>query len=144
MFTLSHWLKASHVSFHFHLIHGHAHWCLIVLFFLVPFYFLLDFTFLLFVLLSMTDRDSMNFNPLCHFANGSFVTLDDCMPDTRIGEIPVEKNSKEDLQCTPTMRTQGTEAFWNRKMGYKAGDIFSGAASFPDVLQRQLLQQLVM
>ena len=30
----------------------------------------------------MTDRDSMNFNPLCHFANGSFVTLDDCMPDT--------------------------------------------------------------
>ena len=24
----------------------------------------------------------MNFNPLCHFANGSFVTLDDCMPDT--------------------------------------------------------------
>ena len=50
--------------------------------FLLTFYFLLDFTFLLFLLLTMTDRDSMNFNPLCHFANGSFVTLDDCMPDT--------------------------------------------------------------
>ena len=24
----------------------------------------------------------MNLNTLCHFANGSFVTLDDCMPDT--------------------------------------------------------------
>ena len=31
MFTLSHWLKASHVSCHFHLIHGHAHCCLISL-----------------------------------------------------------------------------------------------------------------
>ena len=24
----------------------------------------------------------MNFNPLCHFANGTFVTLDDCLPLT--------------------------------------------------------------
>ena len=37
--------------FSFHLIHGHAHWCLIVVFFLVPFYFLLNFTFLLFLIL---------------------------------------------------------------------------------------------
>ena len=77
--------RASHVSCHFHLIHGHAHCCLSVLF-LLTFYFLLDFTFLLFLLLTMTDRDSMDFNPLCHFANGSFVTLDDCMPDTERGE----------------------------------------------------------
>ena len=69
------------MSCHFHLIHGHAHCCLNVLF-LLTFYFLLDFTFLLFLLLTMTDRDSMNLNTLCHFANGSFVTLDDCMPDT--------------------------------------------------------------
>ena len=31
LFTLSHWLKASSASRHFHLIHGHAHWCLISL-----------------------------------------------------------------------------------------------------------------
>ena len=30
----------------------------------------------------MTDNDSMNLNTLCHFANGTFVTLDDCLPDT--------------------------------------------------------------
>ena len=81
MFTPSHWLKASHLSFHFHLIHGHAHCCLSVLF-LLTFYFLLDFTFLLSLLLTMTDRDSMNLTPLCYSANGTFVTLDDCMPDT--------------------------------------------------------------
>ena len=81
MFTLSHWLKGLASVFSFHLIHGHVSSSLSVLF-LLTFYLLLDFTFLLFLLLTMTDRDSMNFNPLCHFANGSFVTLDDCMPDT--------------------------------------------------------------
>ena len=30
----------------------------------------------------MTDSDSMNLNTLCNFANGTFVTLDDCLPDT--------------------------------------------------------------
>ena len=30
----------------------------------------------------MTDNDSMNLNTLCNFANGTFVTLDDCLPDT--------------------------------------------------------------
>ena len=34
------------------------------------------------VSLSMTDNDSMNLNTLCNFANGTFVTLDDCLPDT--------------------------------------------------------------
>ena len=61
MFTLSHWLKGLAVSRHFHLIHGHAHCCLSVLF-LLTCYFLLDFTFLLFLLLTMTDSDSMK-NP---------------------------------------------------------------------------------
>ena len=30
----------------------------------------------------MTVNDSMNLNTLCNFANGTFVTLDDCLPDT--------------------------------------------------------------
>ena len=30
----------------------------------------------------MTDNDSMNLNTLCNSANGTFVTLDDCLPDT--------------------------------------------------------------
>ena len=81
MFTLSHLAQGLAVSRHFHPIHGHAHFCLSVLFFLVPFYFLLHFTFLLFLLLTMTDSDSMNY-PLCHSAIGSTVSLDNCTPDT--------------------------------------------------------------
>ena len=68
------------MSRHFHPIHGHAHFCLRVLF-LLTFYFLLDFTFLLFLLLAMTDSDSMNYL-LCHSAIGSIVSLDNCTPDT--------------------------------------------------------------
>ena len=30
----------------------------------------------------MTDNDSMSLNTLCNFADGTFVTLDDCLPDT--------------------------------------------------------------
>ena len=72
--------RASSVSRHFHPIHGHAHCCLSVLF-LLTFYFVLDFTFLLFLLFTMTDSDSMN-NPLCHSVIGSIVSLDNCTPDT--------------------------------------------------------------
>ena len=79
LFTLSHWLKGLAVSFH--VIHAHAHGCLIAVFFLVPFYFLLEFLFHLFLLLAMVPNDSMN-NPLCHSAIGSMVTLDYCTPDT--------------------------------------------------------------
>ena len=53
-----------------------------VVLFLFTFYFLLYFTFLLCLILSMTDNDSMNLNTLCNFANGTFVTLDECLPDT--------------------------------------------------------------
>ena len=80
LFTLSHWLKGLAVSFHSISSMDMRICCLSVLF-LLTFYFLLNFTFLLFLLLTMTDRDSMNY-PLCHSAIGSFVTLDDCMPDT--------------------------------------------------------------
>ena len=69
----------------FHLIHGHAHWCLSVLV-LLSFYFLLDFTFLLFLILAMVPSDSMN-NPLCHSAIGSMVSLDYCTPDTIIERV---------------------------------------------------------
>ena len=73
------WLKPLALVFHSHPIHGHAHCCLSVLF-LLTFYFLLYFTFLLF---SMSD--SMNLKTLCNSANGTFVTLDDCLPDTVFG-----------------------------------------------------------
>ena len=58
-------------------------------------------------------------------------------------EIPVERNSKQDLHCTPAMQ-QGTESFWDRYIGCRVGHNFSVATSFPDVLQRQLPQQPVM
>ena len=77
----------SYLSFHFHPIHAHVSSSLSVLF-LLTFYFLLYFTFLLFLFLSMTDNDSMNLNTLCNFANGTFVTLDDCLPDTSAISFP--------------------------------------------------------
>ena len=52
-----------------------------VVLFLLTFYFLLYFTFLLFLFMA-NSSDSMILNTLCNSANGTFVTLDDCLPDT--------------------------------------------------------------
>ena len=52
--------------------------------FLLTFYFLLYFTFLIFLFMA-NSSDSMNLNTLCNFANGTFVTLDDFLPDTQRG-----------------------------------------------------------
>ena len=49
-------------------------------------------------------------------------------------EIPAERNTKENLYCTP--------ACWDSCC--RVGHSFSVAISLPDVLLRQLLQQLVM
>ena len=70
------------MSFHFHPIHVHVSSSLSVVLFSLTFCFLLYFIFLLFLFLSMTHNDSMNVNTLCNFANGTFVTLDNCTPDT--------------------------------------------------------------
>ena len=89
----------SHLSFHFHHpIHGHAHCCLSVLF-LLTFYFLLYFSFLLFLFMA-NSSDSMNLNTLRNFANGTFVTLDDCLPDT-----DYEPNA---MELTDVMEFTGT------------------------------------
>ena len=82
----------SHLSFHFHPIHAHVSSSLSVVLFLLTFYFLLYFTFLLFLFFFMTDNDSMNLNTLCNFANGTFVTLDDCLPDTSSTNIFVQRD----------------------------------------------------
>ena len=71
----------SHLSFHFHPIHAHVSSSLSVVLFLLTFYFLLYFTFLLFLFMA-NSSDSMILNTLCNSANGTFVTLDDCLPDT--------------------------------------------------------------
>ena len=52
-----------------------------VVLFLLTFYFLLYFTFLFFLFMA-NSRDSMNLNTLCNSANVTFVTFDDCLPDT--------------------------------------------------------------
>ena len=52
-----------------------------VVLFLLTLFFLLHFTFLLFLFMA-NSSDSMNLNTLCNSANGTFVTLDDCLPDT--------------------------------------------------------------
>ena len=78
MFTShSTWLKPLALVFHSHPIHGHAHCCLSVLF-LLTFYFLLYLSLLLFF---MANTDSM-INTLCNSADGTFVTLDEYLPDT--------------------------------------------------------------
>ena len=47
----------------------------------LTFYFLFHFTFFLFLFMT-NSSDSMHLNTLWNSANGTFVTLDDCLPDT--------------------------------------------------------------
>ena len=53
------------------------------------------------------------------------------------------RRNTQDLHFTPTMHTRHS-SLRGQKKGYKAGRSSSVATSFPDVLQRQFLQQLVM
>ena len=57
-------------------------------------------------------------------------------------EVTVEK--KHEGRSPLHTCIHGTEAFCDKSIGYKVGHCFSVATSFPDVLQKQLLQQLVM
>ena len=54
----------------------------------------------------MTDNDSMNMNTLCNFANGTFVTLDDCLPDT--GYEPNVMELTNAMELTDVMEFTGT------------------------------------
>ena len=59
-------------------------------------------------------------------------------------EIPVDRNTKEDLHCTPTTHYKVQKPSGTDKLVTKLGHSSSVTTSCPDVLQRQLLQQLVM
>ena len=93
------------MSFHFHPIHAHVSSSLSVVLFLPTFYFLLYFTFILFLFMA-NSSDSMNLNTLCNFANGTFVTLDDCLPDTK--SVWKEKGKSKDKSKEGTSDTSNT------------------------------------
>ena len=117
MLTSSHCLKADLIClFTFHPIHAHVSSSLSVVLFLLTFYFLLYYTFPLFLFMA-NSSDSMNLNTLCHFANGTFVTLDDCLPDTDTEPSPVvlgeqatmEKNTQRLQKIASTLSDLNAE-----------------------------------
>ena len=59
-------------------------------------------------------------------------------------EIPVDRNTKKDLHCTPTMHARYRSLLGQINGFCRVGHSSSVGTSCPDVLQRQLLQQLVM
>ena len=104
---ISHWLKPFALVFHSHPIHGHAHCCLSVLF-LLTLYFLL---YLFFLLFHMVDNDSMTMNTLCNSANGTFVTLDEYLPDTNVELF-------ESCETIPKVQCSHCLLYWNQGIVY--------------------------
>ena len=81
-----------------------------VVLFLFTFYILLYFTFLLFLVANSSD--SMNLNTLCNSANGTFVTLDDCLPDTGYGS---PNNLDWDVNFVSRTGSEGTSSSEQRE-----------------------------
>ena len=60
-----------------------------------------------------------------------------------LDEIPVEKNTKEDLHCTPAMHTR-YRSLLGQKLVAKQDTVPVWLQVFQVLLQKQLFQQLVM
>ena len=74
--------------------------------------------------------------------NGPYIEVSQDTAIDELEEITVERNTKEDLHCTPSMHTVYRSL--HRYIGYNVGHSSNVATRSPGALQWQLLQQLAM
>ena len=75
--------------------------------------------------------------------NGPYVEVSQNKAIDELKEIPMERNTKEDLHCTSSMHTM-YRSLLGQINWLQSGTQFQCCCDFPDVLRWQLLQQLAM